>query len=245
VRRVEPGTVDASDFLPKTTRDIEQMWTRLREILSGIRDPDLSVLIARFLDNEIFANRFRQAPAARNLHHAFIGGLLEHTLNLLELALVVLPRYPEVSPDLVLAGILFHDSGKTAELSYEKSFDYTDEGQLVGHIVQAVTWIHEAARAIERDTGRRFPEGVLLALKHIIIAHHGRYEYGSPKLPATAEAFVVHYLDNLDAKLTMVFSAIENDPDEVGVWTNWIPALETKLFKPDVMNRTPRAADGA
>lgn len=235
MRSVEPGTVDASEFLPRTRFDVDQMWQRLLEIVGAIADPHLSSLVTRFARDPVFSQRFRTAPAARNLHHAYIGGLLEHTLNLLELAELVLPRYPQVSADLVRAGIFFHDCGKTAELSYESNFDYTSEGQLLGHIVQACTWVHEAARQISAESGKPFPRDVLMALQHIIVAHHGRYEFGSPRLPATPEAFMVHYLDNLDAKLHMVFSAIENDADDSSDWTQWIAALETRVFKPDVL----------
>jgi 3'-5' exoribonuclease len=237
LRRVEEGTVDAGDFLPRARGDPQQMWERLKQILRTIRDPDLLALVARFINDERFAARFRQAPAARSLHHAYMGGLLEHTLSVLEVASVVLPRYPQVNADLVLAAVLLHDAGKTAELKFETSFDYTNEGQLVGHIVQACIWVHEAAREVEAQTGRPFPPEMLSALKHIIVAHHGRYEFGSPKLPATPEAVMVHYLDNLDAKLNMMLTAIESDADESSDWTQWIPALETKVFKPDVMQR--------
>jgi 3'-5' exoribonuclease len=234
LRQIEPGSVDPSDFLPRTQDDVPAMWERVKQILRTIRDPDLLALIGKFVNEESFAERFRKAPAARSLHHAFIGGLLEHTRNVLELATVVLERYPRVNRDLVLAGMFLHDAGKVAELSYESSFEYTVEGQLVGHIVQASVWVQEAARALEAETGRAFPRLLLAALLHIIVSHHGRYEFGSPKLPATAEAFVVHHLDNLDAKLNMVFAAIDADADDSNAWTSWIPALETKIFKPQV-----------
>lgn len=235
LRRVEEGTVDAGDFLPRAQGDPQQMWERLKQILRGIRDADLLALVARFINDEPFAARFQQAPAARSLHHAVLGGLLEHTLSVLEVASVVLPRYPQVNADLVLAGVFLHDVGKTAELKFETSFDYTNEGQLVGHIVQACLWVHEAARQVEAQTGRPFPQDKLSALKHIIVSHHGRYEFGSPRLPATPEALMVHYLDNLDAKLNMMFTAIESDPDDSSDWTQWVAALETRVFKPDVM----------
>lgn len=241
LRAVDAGSVDASEFLPRTREDVGRMWERVKEILRSIEHPDLLALVGEFVRDEAFADSFRRAPAARGLHHAYVGGLLEHTLSLLELALVVLPRYPQVSRDLVLAAIFFHDAGKTAELNYQTSFDYTNEGQLIGHIVQASIWVHEAAARLAARTGKAFPADVLMALKHIIVAHHGKYEFGSPKLPATPEAFMVHYLDNLDAKLNMVFAAIEADPDEASDWTQWIPALETRVFKPDVMKRSPDA----
>jgi 3'-5' exoribonuclease len=241
LRAVDPGTVDPTAFLPRTRHDVDQMWARLRDILRGIRQPALLALVARFVNNEEFAQRFRTAPAARALHHAYIGGLLEHTLSLLELAERVLPRYPQVSADLVLAGIFLHDAGKTTELVYENRFEYSDEGQLVGHIVQVVVWLDREARAIEQETGRAFPELLLAALKHVILAHHGQYEFGSPKLPASPEALMVHYLDNLDAKLNMMFAAIETDADESSNWTSWVPALQTKVFKPDLARPAQKA----
>ncbi len=233
VRKVDKGAANPADFLPVTRRDIDKMWTRTKEILREVKNPDLLALLGRFINDEQFVSAFKQAPAARKNHHACLGGLLEHTLNLLELAVVVLPRYPDVSADLVLVGTFLHDAGKTAELSYTTSFAYTNEGQLVGHIVQTATWIYEKARRLEEETGRPFPPDLLAVLQHIIVAHHGRYEFGSPKLPATAEAVMVHYLDNLDAKLTMIFNAIEGDLDEERDWTAWVPALETRVFKPD------------
>jgi 3'-5' exoribonuclease len=235
MRAVEPGTLDPGEFLPRTEHDIDALWARLKEILREIKDPDLLALIAKFINDDDFAQRFQRSPAAMALHHAYIGGLLEHTVGVLELALLVMPRYPDVSQDLVLAGIFFHDAAKTRELEYETSIGYSNEGQLLGHIVMCVTWIHEAARAVEQDTGQPFPEDKLNVLKHIVTAHHGQYEFGSPKLPAVPEAVAVHYLDNLDAKLAMFRHHIANDPDESREWTGFIPALQSKLYKTDVM----------
>ncbi len=202
--------------------------------MARVEHPDIRVIVEEFLADQEFVTRFKRAPAARTNHHACIGGLLEHTLNLLELAVLVLPRYPELSRDLVLAGLLLHDCGKTVELAYKTSFDYTTSGQLIGHIVQAVLWLHEKARRYTERTKNPISPEVLTALEHIILSHHGKYEYGSPKLPALPEAFLVHYLDNLDAKLAMAFNAINSDPDESAEWTAWVPALESKVYKVDV-----------
>lgn len=242
VRTVEPGELDPSEFLPRTRHDVDRMWSRLKEILRGVQHPDLLALIGAFVNDPHFAAAFQRSPAARTNHHAYIGGLLEHTLNLLELAALILPRYPNVDRDLVLTGIFLHDAGKTAELACDTSFHYTNEGQLIGHIVQAVLALHEKAAAVSARTGRPFPPEILHALGHIILSHHGRYEYGSPKLPATREAVFVHYLDNLDAKLHMIEAAIDADPDAASDWTAWVPALETRIFKADVLGRTPPAA---
>ncbi|MCG3125763.1 MAG: 3'-5' exoribonuclease YhaM [Phycisphaerae bacterium] len=242
VRGVEGERVDLSEFMPHTQRDVEQMWERAKEILRTIRNPDLLALVARFVNDPQFVAGFKKAPAAVQLHHAFVGGLLEHTLNLLELAALVIPRYPAVSLDLVLAGLLLHDCGKIRELMYESNFGYTNEGQLLGHIVQGVTWMHDKCGEIEAATGRPFPAEIETALKHIIVSHHGKYEFGSPRLPATLEAVAVHYLDNLDAKLNQYQREIEKDNDPASDWTNYVPTLETKVFKPDVMGIRGRAA---
>lgn len=234
IRAYDGESLDPGEFLPTTQYDVEQMWTRTLEILRTIKNADLLALVGKFVNDPQFARMFKRAPAARTNHHAYIGGLLEHTLNLLELALLVLPRYPDVSRDLVLAGIFLHDAGKTTELTCDVCFDYTDEGQLLGHIVQSAIWVQQRATLVATERGKPIDRHVLTALQHIIVAHHGRYEFGSPRLPATAEAYMVHYLDNLDARLNMVLSAIADDPDAESDWTRWIPALETRVYKPDV-----------
>ena len=239
VRAVDEGSFDPSDFLPATERDVTAMWKELKKILRNIKNPDLLALVSLFIKDEQFVAGFQRAPAAVAFHHAWLGGLLEHTLNLLRLALNICPLYPRVSQDLVLAGLLLHDAGKVSELAYESNFEYTNEGQLLGHITQAVLWIREKCAQIERETGRPFPPDIEMALEHIILAHHGKYEFGSPRLPATAEAFMIHYLDNLDAKLSMVFEAIDSDPDSKSNWTSYVRALETRVFKPDVMGIRP------
>jgi len=235
IRAVEEGTVDPADFLPTTPQDVEALWERTKTILRTLENADLKALIGRFVNDGDFQAGFKRAPAATQNHHAYLGGLLEHTLNMLELALLVTPRYPQVSRDLVLAGIFLHDAGKVQELAYDTNIQYTNEGNLIGHLVQAVLWVHEHARQLEQETGRSFPSEIETALEHIILAHHGKYEFGSPKLPATGEAVMIHYLDNLDAKLKMVFDAIESDADDSSDWTSFIYALETRVFKPDVM----------
>lgn len=235
MRPAEAGTFDIADFLPTTKHDIDEMFKRLTTILGGIKHADLSALVNEFLGDEALMARFRKAPAAAVMHHAYIGGLLEHTLSLLELAGVVIPRYPKLSLDLVLAGLFLHDIGKSAELSYETSIGYTDQGQLIGHIVQATIWIEQKAEQIAARTGKPFPERLLWMVQHIILSHHGRYEFGSPKLPAIPEAIAIHHLDNLDAKVNQFLAEIENDRDPASHWTNYNRALETKVFKPDVM----------
>ncbi len=235
MRPCEPECVDISDFLPQTEEDIDRMFERVKEILRQIRNRHLLLLVKQFITDEQLMRRFRRAPAAIQMHHAFIGGLLEHTRNVLELALLVLPRYPKVSLDLVLAGVFLHDIGKTAELTYETNFQYTTGGQLVGHIVQATIWIEDKVRAVEAETGEPFPTDIKHALQHIVLAHHGAYEFGSPKLPAMPEAVAVHYLDNLDAKLHMYVERMKADPDLDCDWTEYVRSLETRIYKKDIM----------
>ncbi len=235
MRPADPDSFDIGDFLPATKHDIDKMWQRVAEIMRGIEHPDLAALIQEFLADEELMTGFRRAPAAVTLHHAYIGGLLEHTVKLLEVALKVIPLYPELSLDLVLAGLFLHDIGKAKELQYDRKIGYTDRGQLVGHIAQAVCWIDKKADAVADRTGRPFPDQLRSVLQHIVLSHHGRYEFGSPKLPAVPEAAAIHYLDNLDAKVSMLVAEIENDPDPASQWTNYNRALETKVYKPDVM----------
>jgi len=237
IRPVEdPQSVDLGDFLPKTKADVDQMWARVQEILERIQNEYLAALVRQFLADQELVRRFTTAPAAVQLHHAYIGGLLEHTLAVLELALVVIPRYPKVSLDLVLAGVFLHDIGKTVELTYETSFGYTDQGQLVGHIALAAIWIDRKTAAAAKDLGKPFPARIKSVLQHIVLSHHGQYEFGSPKLPAIPEAIAIHYLDNLDAKLYQFLNKIEEDRDPNSHWTKYLPALGSKIFKLDVLD---------
>jgi 3'-5' exoribonuclease len=235
LRPVNPDQVDLSEFLPHTDQDIGEMWARTEQILGRITEPDLAALMQAFLADTELVERFKRAPAAAQLHHAFIGGLLEHTLNVLELALLVIPRYPRLSLDLVLAGVFLHDLGKTAELKYDTNFGYTDEGQLVGHIVQGAIWIDQKAQAVAEKTGKPFPTELKAILQHMVLSHHGSYEFGSPKLPAVPEAIALNHLDNLDAKVYMFLREIDNDPDPDSHWSNYCRALSSKIYKKDIM----------
>ena len=231
----EPGSFDISDFLPTTEKNMDEMWSRLVEILGEITHPHLKALVDEFLADQELMARFRRAPAAVTMHHAFIGGLLEHTLQLLELGTRVLPLYPKLSSDLVLTGLFLHDIGKAGELAYDTSIAYTDQGQLLGHIVQAVMWIDHKADAINARSGERFPDDLRFIVQHIVLSHHGSLEFGSPKLPAIPEAVFVHHLDNLDAKAAMFLNLIESDRDPASRWTNYHQMLQTKIYKHDAI----------
>jgi 3'-5' exoribonuclease len=233
VRPAKEAEIDLGDFLPNTERDVDEMWEKVKAILRTIEHPQLLQLIKQFVQDEPLTQAFRRSPAAVQMHHAFLGGLLEHTLNLLELAQLVIPRYPQVSLDLVLAGAFLHDIGKTAELSCDTSFQYSDTGHLVGHIVQSALWIENKAAAVEADTGEPFPKEIREALIHIVLSHHGTHEFGSPKLPAMPEAIALHHLDNLDAKLQMYLHHIESDPDPKSDWTKYVRGLDTRIYKGD------------
>ena len=234
MKAIELEEVNIADFMPSTDRDVDEMWEQVKTILRTIEDRDLLEVIKLFVQDEQLVARFKRAPAAVTMHHAYVGGLLEHTLNLLELAQVVIPRYPELSMDLVLAGLFLHDLGKTEELRYDTNFQYTDQGQLIGHIVHCVIWIEEKTKAIAEATGKPFPEDKKWALQHVILSHHGEYEFGSPKLPAMPEAIAIHYLDNLDAKVFQCLAAIDKAKDEDSNWTEYVRALERRIYKRDV-----------
>jgi 3'-5' exoribonuclease len=240
MRPCDPCTIDLADFMPTTREDIPQMFERVKEILRQVKNKHVLGLLKQFITDERLMERFRKAPAAIQMHHAYIGGLLEHTRNVLELAQLVVPRYPQVSLDLVLAGVFLHDLGKTAELIYETNFQYTSEGQLLGHIVQCTLLIEEKVRAVEAETGQPFPPEIKHALQHIVLSHHGTYEFGSPKLPAMHEAVALHHIDNLDAKLHMYTERIRADADPASEWTEYVRGLDTRIYKRDVLGIRPK-----
>jgi 3'-5' exoribonuclease len=182
------------------------------------------------MDDE-FLRGFCQAPAGVRNHHAYLGGLLEHVVTLLDAAERILPLYPELDRDLLLAGIFLHDIGKVRELSYGKAFAYTDEGQLVGHLIIGVEMLTEKAAKVPDLTGEPFPPELLLRLKHMILSHHGSYEYGSPRLPMTPEAIALHHLDNLDAKVHSFTRDIREDRNTTSAWTPYNQSLQRRLFK--------------
>ncbi len=229
VAAVDPSKVNVEDYLARTSKDCDQMFKEVEEIVGTIRHPQLAALTKAFLgDADLMAN-FCTAPGGMKLHHDCIGGLLEHTHNMLRVAQAILPLYPDVQVDLVLAGIFLHDIGKTEELSYDMAFTYTDSGQLIGHISKTLLMVHRKAEVL-RAGGTQIAPEILDALGHVILSHHGAYEFGSPKLPATAEAFMVYYLDDLDAKMDQVTSAIDGEMSDSN-WTAWQNALQTRLYR--------------
>lgn len=234
VRPVDAADVDLEEFLPRSDKDVEQMWARLLEIMRSVENEHLLALVAEFANDEAFVLAFKRAPAATQLHHAYLGGLLEHTLSLLEAVVAIAPLYPDVSRDLALTGAFLHDVGKTAELSYKTNFSYTDEGQLIGHLVQAAGWIDRRAADAAAKTGKPFPPDLRAVLQHIVVSHHGTHEFGSPKLPAVPEAVLIHHLDNIDAKMNFMFRMIREDANDQSDWTQYVRSLSTRVYKRDV-----------
>ena len=229
---VDASKVSIDDFLARTDKDTKQMFEDVKKIVGRIKNPQLKTLVDEFLADGELMEKFRDVPGGMKLHHSYIGGLLEHTHNMLRVAVAILPLYPQVQTDLVLAGIFLHDIGKTEELSYDMAFSYTDSGQLIGHITQTLLMVNKKADAL-RAKGVQIDQQILDALGHIILSHHGEYEFGSPKLPATPEAFMVYYIDDLDAKVSQVTTAIENEPGESD-WTAWKSALQTRLYRKQI-----------
>jgi 3'-5' exoribonuclease len=228
--------LDLSELIKHTKKNIPEMHTRTREILGQIKDKQLKAIVEEFLNDAEIMKKFISAPAAMGMHHAWIGGLLEHTLSVLELALLVCPRYPDIDQDLVLAGLFLHDIGKTVELSYGAGFDYTDEGRLVGHVSRGAIWIDQKSAAAGTKLGETMRRDLVLGLTHIILSHHGVPEFGAAILPKTPEAILVNLIDNLDAKTQMAVDAVAA-PSEDETWTEFHKAFGTKLYRPSITIR--------
>ncbi len=231
LERVDDASVDISAFLPVTEFDIDELFESLSERVEKIQDVYLKSLLKSFLEDSDLAPEIKRCPAGKALHHATVGGLLEHICSLSQLADRIAPHYPQINIDLLQTGIILHDIGKIAELSYSRSFKYTDLGQLVGHIAVGVTWAHERAQSIEG-----FPDDLLNQVLHLVASHHGELQHGALKEPTTQEAVLLHYLDNIDAKLNMFKNTREqqNLGKESGEhWSLWHPAFNKRLFFPE------------
>lgn len=222
---VPPSEVDAGSFLPRTAYNVEEMFTELTAMVAGMRQPQLKALLESVLGDQEIAGRFKRAPAAKTLHHACIGGLLEHVLSVARLSGRMADHYPAVNRDLLLAGVVLHDIGKIYELSYDRSFQYTTPGKLVGHISLGVELVREKIRGLPA-----FPAELKLLVEHLILSHHGHLEFGSPVLPAFPEALLLHYLDDLDSKMESMRATPVAKGDE---WTTRCLSLERSLLRVD------------
>jgi 3'-5' exoribonuclease len=231
IDRAEPGNVDEREFVTVSNEQVDALASRLSELLRSIENEHLRNLVECFLMDEQFMAKLTAAPAGVKNHHAYRGGLLEHIVSLMEVVNVVSPRYEELDRDLMLAGAFLHDMGKIDELTYERGLGYSNEGQLIGHIVMAVSMLENKIAEAEKLSGESFPAELQLRLKHMIVSHHGEYAYGSPKLPMTYEAVALHYLDNLDAKLHAFSQLMKEDANAASSWTPYQAGLGRKLFK--------------
>jgi 3'-5' exoribonuclease len=231
LRKVDPAEVDEADFTPLPAVAVDKLSLRLGELLRGMTDANLKTLAECFLMDEPLMAKLSMAPAGTKNHHAYHGGLLEHIVNLMELVLRVCPCYPQLDRDLLLMGAFLHDLGKIEELSFEHGLSYSDEGQLLGHLVMAVGIVDAKVAEAQKLSGESIPAETVLRLKHMIVSHHGEYAFGSPKLPMTLEAVALSYLDNLDAKLNTFTQLMTEDPNVDSAWTTYNPNLDRKLFK--------------
>jgi 3'-5' exoribonuclease len=242
IRKAPKTDVNLDDFMILGSKEIDTLTSRLAGFLRKVKDPHLLNLAECFLMDEEFMRKFARAPAGVKNHHAYVGGLMEHVVNLMELITRIAPLYPSLNSDLLLMGAFLHDAGKVDELAYDRDFTYTDEGQLIGHVVMAVGMLEKKLREVERLSGESLPEEHVLRLKHMIVSHHGEYEYGSPKLPMTLEAVALHHLDNLDAKLHCFDQLMRDDPNVESGWTNFHHNLGRKLFKGEPERTRPNQA---
>jgi len=224
VARVNETEVAAEDFLPKSPNDPEAMAAELTAILRGMKNPHLLALVEAFFADDDFMDLFKRAPAGKSIHHAYLGGLLEHTLSLLKLILKVVENYRGIDVDLLLVGGFLHDMGKIYEFSYDRAVEYTDGGQLLGHLVMEVEKVDEKIRSLPE-----FPPGLAMLVKHMLVSHHGQYEFGSPKLPQTVEAMILHYLDDLDGKIQSIQFLMEKEP--AARWTSFHRAYGRSFFR--------------
>jgi 3'-5' exoribonuclease len=227
VRRARPDEIDLVDFLPHTKEDVEKMYARLVEYAQAMRNPWLKSLVVGMITDPKIAPRYKRAPAAKVMHHAYIGGLLEHVVGLCGLAQQLAAHYEELDLDLLLTAAMLHDVGKLDELCYERAIGYTTEGQLLGHIVMEIETV---SRAIDAIPG--FPGPLKTVVQHLLISHHGQYEFGSPKLPMIREAMVFHYMDDMDSKIAAVRAALASGAGE-DQWSAYSSALGRKFLKLD------------
>lgn len=226
IRKAQEGEYVEADYLPVSRKDIGQMYEDLLGYIKSVNNPYLQKLLAEyFVDNQEFAKAFRFHSAAKSVHHGFVGGLLEHTLSVTKLCNYYAEYYGQLNRDLLLTAAMFHDIGKVVELSRFPENDYTDDGQLLGHIIIGTEMLGQSIRAIPG-----FPEKLAVELKHCILAHHGELEYGSPKKPALLEALALNFADNTDAKMETMMEALNAGGENKG-WLGYNRLLETNIRK--------------
>ena len=225
LRRMADSEVDFADYLPKTTENIDELWLTFAEFINSFQDENLKAVVQAFMSDPEIAAAYRSAPAAKTLHHAYIGGLLDHVLSLFRSCDLVCRNYPQIDRDLLLTGAFLHDIGKIHELAYTRSFSYTSRGQLLGHMIIELEMLQAKIAAIPG-----FPDELKTLLEHLIISHHGHYEFGSPKLPMFPEALMLHYLDDLDSKMESMRAHFEREAETDSNWTSYNSSLGRVLL---------------
>src|SRR5437588_12109955 len=225
LRKLGESEIDFADYLPKTAKDVDGLWQTLTGFVSSFQNPHLKLLVQAFMTDPEIAVAYRNAPAAKTLHHAFIGGLLDHVVSLFRSCDLICRNYPQINRDLLLTGAFLHDIGKIHELAYNRSFSYTTRGQLLGHMVIELEMVHAKIAQVPN-----FPSELKTLVEHLIISHHGQYEFGSPKLPMFPEALVLHYLDDLDSKMESMRAHFAREVCSEGVWTGYNPSLARPLL---------------
>jgi 3'-5' exoribonuclease len=231
IDRVEPQKVELTDFLPHTEQSIPKLMDRLRGYLLRLGNPHLRALAECYLMDDAFMRGFTTCPAGVKLHHAYVGGLLEHVVSMMDAADRLLPLYPGVDRDLLLMGVFLHDSGKVRELTYSRAFGYSDEGQLVGHLAIGVALLEQMAMKVPDLTGEAVPREVMLRLRHMILSHHGTQEWGSPRVPMTPEAMLLHLIDMTDTRMHQVMRELKEDRNNPSAWTPYNPNLGRRMYK--------------
>ena len=227
IDKIEEERIILSDFFPTTGKDIDGMCESLIQISQEVKNPHLGKLLNLFWSDETFLEGFKKAPASKQLHHAFLGGLLEHTLSLTQLVQKNVSHYNGLNVDLLITGAILHDLGKVYELSYQRSFDYSDEGKLLGHILIGIEKVEEKIRQLPD-----FPKDLSVLLKHLLLSHHGQYDYGSPKKPMTLEAVMLHHLDDMDAKVNGIQEFLKTKVPEGSRWSAYHPLFEQSFYTP-------------
>ncbi|MBC7962006.1 MAG: HD domain-containing protein [Steroidobacteraceae bacterium] len=226
ISKIREEEVSLADFLPVSPRSIYEMRQELLDEVAAIGNPHLRGLMQAFLADESFMKQYCAAPAAKGMHHVYLGGLLEHSLALVKLANVIVPLYAGINKDLLITGALLHDVGKIHEMSFERAIDYTDAGKLLGHITIGVELVEDKIRLVEG-----FPRELSLLLKHMLLSHHGQYEYGSPKRPKTVEATILNYLDDMDSKINGIQTHIAKENVSSSRWTAHHRLYDRYFFK--------------
>jgi 3'-5' exoribonuclease len=226
LKKVEDTEVDLADYFPVARGDLKQMFAEILGYVEQVKTPCLVELLRAFFSDEALASLFRRAPAAKGFHHVYIGGLLEHTLSVVRLLDLAAGHYQGVNRDLLITGGILHDIGKIYEFPYERIVEYSDVGRLVGHIVMGVEMVDQKIAAIPHFSGQ-----MAMELRHLILSHHGVLEYGSPKRPKTLEALIVHYMDDLDAKVNAFQETIREARDEDSDWTPYHRLFDRYIYK--------------